>query len=325
MDPGTRAITAEKQNIREDPTPRHHSEKLRRWAWRILRAGALIYLVLMLLVSFGQNLLIYPGAYVHGDATIAAAPDREVLSLQAPDGRRVAAVFGGALTPEGVPRPDAATRPTIIYFYGNGDCIDTSMDQFEEFRRLGANVLIPEYIGYPMSGGKPSEAGIYATADAAYQYVASRPDLDPRQIVIIGRSLGSGAAIDLAARKPVAGLATFSAFTSMDEMARKVMPLVPTRLFLKSHFRNDRKIAAVACPIFLAHGTADDFVPFSMMARLAADARTHVEMFPIVGADHNSIFIAGGNPFLLRIGQFIEQVRQAASRGPATGPGTITK
>ena len=233
------------------------------------------------------------------------AQGRELLTLQTADGRRVAAVFGKALDSEGAALPDAASRPTILYFYGNGDCIKTSMQQFAEFRRLGFNVLIPEYVGYPMSGGRPSETGMYDTADAAYAWLLTRPDVNPRRIVIVGRSIGGGPAIDLASRRPVAGLAVFSAFTSMDDMARKVLPMFPTRLFLRTHFANERKIADVKCPIFFAHGTVDSLVPFAMMARLSNRATQPVTLVPVPGANHNDIFLIGGPALLGRLAEFI--------------------
>ena len=298
----------------ERVTPR--SSRPRRWLKRILRVVVVGYLAVCIILLAVQRWLLFPGAYFHHRESVKvhAAPGRELLTLHA-DEHRITAVFGAALTPEGLPRSDAASRPTLIYFYGNGDCLYTSMDEFEAFRRLGANVLIPEYVGYPLSGGKPGEAGMYATANAAYDYILSRPDIDKSQIIGVGRSIGSGPAIDLASRKPLAGLATFSAFTSMDEMARKVLPVFPTGLFLQHHFRNEHKMPLVRCPVFLAHGTEDSLVPFSMMARLKNKAGGPVTLYEIVGADHNDIFIVGGDALLEKFGHFIEQLHEGiASR-----------
>ena len=82
-------------------------------------------------------------------------------------GRAIVALFGKALQRDGQPMADAGHRPTIIYFYGNGACMAYSTDVFDHVRRLGANVIVPDFEGYGMSGGKPSEAGCYAAADAA--------------------------------------------------------------------------------------------------------------------------------------------------------------
>lgn len=304
------------ENVPATPSPdspARRPSRLRRWTFRTLRVLVLVYLGLCLLLWLFQGVLMFPGAYVHSKEAgrVAPAPDRELLDLHTPDGKHVAALFGEALNPDGSPVNDPSTCPTILYLYGNGDCIATSLRQFHDFRRLGANVLIPEYIGYPLSGGHPSEKNLYATADSAYAYLMSRNDIDHNQIVVVGRSIGGGPAIDLASREPVAGLATFSAFTSMDEMARKMMPLFPTGLFLNQHFNNLQKIASVKCPMFLAHGTRDDFVPFAMMARLAARAKQPVTTYQIVGATHNDIFPVGGEDLLENFGQFLRSVHAA--------------
>ena len=302
------------------PTSTSHAfPRLRRWGARLFRIGVFVYLGLCLALYLFQNVIIFPGAYVRRGAGVVVqpAPGREVLALHTSDGKPVAAIFGAALDANGLARPDAASRPTILYFYGNGDCVQTSLGAFQRFRRLGANVLIPEFVGYPMSGGKPTEDSFYATADAAYAYLLTRPDIDPKHIFVVGRSLGSAAAIDLAMRKPVEGLACFSAFTRMSVMARKVMPMFPTGLFLRSKFDNLEKIARVKCPIYLAHGTADDFVPFAMMAQLAGAARGPVVTFPIPGADRNNIYSLGGRELFRSFETFLDSLSTPR-------PGTLT-
>jgi fermentation-respiration switch protein FrsA (DUF1100 family) len=298
------------------PTPK--KSRFRRWSKRLLRVAAIIYLVACLVVMLIQNWIIFPGAYFQDRAAaqVQPSPDRELLTLHTADGHRIAAIFGSALDRDGLQLPDAAARPTILFFYGNGDCIRTSLGPFENFRRLGANVLIPEYVGYPMSSGHPSESGVYATADAAYAYLLTRHDVDPKKIVVVGRSLGGAPAIDLASRERVAGLASFSAFTTMDAMARKTMPIFPTPLFLKAHFNNRQKIAQVKCPIWLAHGDQDTFVPYSMMADLAAEAHAPVTTYAIRGADHNSIFDVNDGSLITEFGAYLDSLHLAPSPHP---------
>ena len=81
-------------------------------------------------------------------------------------------------------------RPTLLYFYGNGMCLNDAIEDFERYRRLGLNVLIPEYVGYGMSGGSPSERGCQATAETAYEYLVSTrgvpPSTDPGGGLVAG-------------------------------------------------------------------------------------------------------------------------------------------
>ena len=149
--------------------------------------------------------------------------------MKTSSGERIVALYGAALQPDGRPDPQAAHRPTMIFFYGNAMCLSYAQEQLEQFRRLGLNVLIPEYVGYGMSTGKPSEKGCQETALAAYEYLLDQRQTRPKQIIAAGWSLGGAVAIDLAYQRKVGGLIAFSSFTSGVEMGRRCCRLCPFR------------------------------------------------------------------------------------------------
>ena len=245
-----------------------------------------------------QTRQIFPGSASQGTpgAAVVPRPGVELLVLKSGSGEHIAAAFGPALTEDGQPDPAAASRPTLLYFYGNGWCLrDAVEEDLDWFRRLGVNVLIPDYIGYGMSSGVPGEAGCYETADACLDHLRGRADLDPRRIVAVGRSLGGAVAIDLASRRPVAGLVAFCTFTRMVDMAKRRFPYLPASLLLNHRFESIAKISRVTCPILLGHGGKDRVVPAEMSAALAAAASAHapVTTFTVHGADHNDFFAVG--------------------------------
>lgn len=281
---------------------------MRRWAVRGLWGILLVYLGLMAVLYSLQTELIFPGARSRGraEAVVTPPPGAELVTLSTAGGNRVVALFGPALTADGRPHPDAAHRPSLIYFYGNGMCLNDARFEFDRLRQLGANVLLPEYVGYGMSDGQPSEAGCYATADAALEYLERRPDVDRGKVVLAGWSLGGAVAIDLASRRQVSGLAIFSAFTSMTDMARVHYPFLPISLLLRHRFESEAKLTSITCPIFIGHGQDDAVIPFAMSDRLAAASKGPVTRLNIAGADHNDFFAVGAGIIYPALGQFLE-------------------
>jgi fermentation-respiration switch protein FrsA (DUF1100 family) len=196
----------------------------------------------------------------------------------------------------------------MIYFYGNAMCLSDASLILDQFRRLGINVLIPEYIGYGMSGGSPSEKGCQATALAAYDYLVSTRGVEPRRVIVAGWSLGGAVAIDLASRRQVGGLIAFSSFTGATEMARRVLPFVPASLLLHHRFDNIAKIASITCPILIGHGRLDSIIPFSMGEALAAKAKGPVTTLWIDHAEHNDFFDVGGGRIDQAIAKLADEV-----------------
>ncbi len=260
------------------------------------------------MVSWLQTSLIFPGQFSRGrpDAHVQPEPGAELVTLRTSAGDRIVALFGTALDNRGQPRDDAATRSTFLYFYGNSSNLKDSLGLFESFRRLGVNVMIPEYLGYGMSEGRAGESGCYATAEAAYCALLSRSDVDPDQIVAAGWSLGGAVAIDLASRHDLAGLVVFSTFTSMAEMARLQYPWLPASWLLRHHFESHRKIARIVAPTWIGHGSMDELIPPSMADRLAAAAGGPVTRVVVPGAGHNDVFLVGGPSLLASVAAFLE-------------------
>ena len=261
---------------------------------RLLRIGLIAYLGLILVFSQLQESLLFPGTRTQGTADAALRPTpgtgESVVKITSADGTPLAGLFAPARLPDGAPDPRAADRPTMLFFYGNGmSAADCGGFALWFPKALGVNVLIPDYPGYGMSGGSASERSFRAAELAWFDHLAARPDVDATQIIAVGWSLGGGSAVDLASRRPVAALMTFSAFTNVRDMGRKLLPWLPTSLVVRHKFDNEGKLPAISVPTFLAHGTADPIIPFAMRARLAAAAGGPVTIFTN-GAGHNDFF-----------------------------------
>jgi fermentation-respiration switch protein FrsA (DUF1100 family) len=299
------------------PTPRRPRRLLR----RIIRSAIAGYLLTCIVVYFIQDRMVFPGAASQGksDASIIAPPDCQIIHLTTASGDQVAALFGNAVGPA-----QNVSRPTILYFYGNGGTVAWSMGEFKNFRNLRADVLIPDFVGYGMSGGKPSEVNLYATADASYDYLVHQRGVAPQNLVVVGWSLGAAVAIDPASRRPVGALAIFNAFTTMREMARKTMPWLPTSWILKYRFDNLQKIPTISCPIFICNGVLDQLIPPSMSDRLAVAAKGPVTRLKVPNSGHNEIFSADPDLVYSMLSHFLNNTGVFRPATPAENTSTTT-
>src|SRR5262249_3224266 len=155
------------------------------------------------------------------------------------------------------------------------------------------------------SQGVPSERGVYADVDAAYAYLTRTLGVDPGRIIAYGRSVGSGPAVDLATRHPLAGLVLESAFTT----AFRVLTRVPLLPFDK--FRNLEKIGRVSCPVLVMHGVEDGIVPIAHGRRLFDAAPDPKRFLWAEGAGHNDFTLVAGDRQARALREFAALLRRA--------------
>lgn len=176
--------------------------------------------------------------------------------------------------------------PTLVWSHGNAGNIAMRADVLSALRSRGLDVLAYDYRGYGKSEGTPSETGVYLDAAAAYD--ALRADgVPPGRIVAFGESLGAAVSIELAVRRPCAGLALVSPFTTLAEVAR--VHYGPLGYIAGGRFDSLSRLPAIDAPLLLAHGTEDSIVPLSLGERLFAASRGRKRFLRISGAGHNDI------------------------------------
>jgi fermentation-respiration switch protein FrsA (DUF1100 family) len=202
----------------------------------------------------------------------------------------------------GVPASAAAW---ILYFHGASGNVGTVgyNEAWAEFRRLGLGVLAVDYRGYGESGGKPSEAGFYRDADAAYRYLTDVLDVAPSRIIIYGYSLGSAVAIDLASRVPAAGLIVEGALLSIPARGAELYPFLPVAWLARNRFASADKIARVSMPKLFIHAREDLDIPISHGRKLFALAQPPKYFQDVAGGHTNAYQVDPG--FFRAVANFV--------------------
>ena len=189
--------------------------------------------------------------YFRADSMIFLPPppsyrdNRAILKLPISDTKAISALY----------LPNESATYTLLYIHGNAEDLGTIKPQLERFHQWGYSVFAYDYRGYGTSEGKPGEKQAYQDAETAYQYLTQQLEISPERIIIYGRSVGGGSAVDLATRHSVAGLALESTFIS----AFRVVVPIPILPFDK--FQNLSKLKKVTCPVLVLHGQADSIIP----------------------------------------------------------------
>jgi len=131
---------------------------------------------------------------------------------------------------------------------------------------------------------------LHNDAAAVYDYLKGEYPED--QIILYGRSLGTGIAVHLAQTNRPRMIILESAFFSMKDVAAYHYPFLPGRILdlgLKYSMRSDKWISSVTCPVYLFHGTADDIVPYGSSEQLLKLIRTESRLIKIPGGGHNDL------------------------------------
>lgn len=245
----------------------------------LLSIGALYVGVCLFYLFFQERVLFVPLNGKYGNAKLNLGFEFDELNLKAPDGGRIHMIH--------IKRK--LSRGCIIYFHGNTGSIQRWAPMAKELSSYGFDVIMPDYRGYGQSHGKRTEQNLYADSILVYNEVAK--SYKPDQICIYGRSLGSAMATYLAAKKPAAALVLETPFHSMVDVAKRLLKIVPVKLFLRFQFRNNLYINEVESPIIMVHGTKDKLVPYKSALALfdVVRNRDNVQLTTIPGGKHGNL------------------------------------
>ncbi len=208
--------------------------------------------------------------------------------------------------------------PTILFFHGNGEIVADYDEIGPRYVEAGMNFLITDYRGYGWSTGTPTASTLLDDAHTLYHFLRAwlKDQGYTDQLFIMGRSLGSACAIELASsyNDEIKGLIIDSGFAETLPLAKSLgLDLEAMSISEKETFNNGEKIESVTRPTFILHGQQDDLIPLWQAQKLHANCGARSKELQIVpGADHNSLIAVGGIYYFNAIKTFVEKVTGAS-------------
>ena len=246
-----------------------------RMVLKLIAIVPVLYLcVLTALYAFQRPMLYLNYSDTRGPVA-AGFPEASVLHLATEDDERLVAWYVA---------PDRG-RLLALYFHGNAGPLAIRGAVLSALTQNGMGVLAIDYRGFGGSTGSPSEEGLHHDAEAVYKK-ARDLGYAPNEILLVGESLGTGVAVNLASRHEVAGVVLDSSYSSTLDVASERYWMFPVSLLLKDRFRSDELIQHVQAPILMLHGDADRVIPIRFGEKLFSLAQRPKEFLRVAGAGH---------------------------------------
>jgi pimeloyl-ACP methyl ester carboxylesterase len=236
------------------------------------------YVIASLLLYLFQEKLIFQGDTLERSHRFRFNQPYSEIDLEMDDGAVINVLYFEVHSPKGL----------ILYYHGNAGNLAGWGYVAEAFLSQGYNIAIMDYRGYGKSTGELSQKAILNDALAFYDEFVRGFSKD--QIILYGRSLGTGIAAYVASQRPVDKLILETPYYNFTSLVQSHVPVFPAGPALKYKFKTNRYVKDVSCPIYIFHGTDDMIVPFKQGRRLYESIpEGQATMIEIEGGDHNNL------------------------------------
>jgi uncharacterized protein len=209
------------------------------------------YLAMCVALYVKQREMLFDGSHDRAPFESLGLQGARQVSLETPDG----ATLVGFL------RKADAGKPTIIFFHGKGGEISRVAPQLAYYGERGFGYVGFSHRGFGDSSGEPTEARLIADAVFIYDWTVKQ-GVSPSDIVVLGSSLGTGIAVQLAAQRPAAALGLAAPYTSAADVAAERYWYMPVNWLMLDPLRSIDHIAKINAPLIIVHGERDMTVPF---------------------------------------------------------------
>jgi uncharacterized protein len=178
-------------------------------------------------------------------------------------------------------------KGVIFYLHGNAGALDSWGEVAYDLERYGYDLFIFDYRGYGKSTGIQSESAFHNDVRILYQYLLK--NYNEKNIVIYGRSLGTGFATKVASENNPKLLILETPYYSFQDLSQSYFPFLPIGLILKYKIRTDLWFPKVKCPVLIFHGTEDEVVPYKQSIKLSKLLKKNDKLVTFKGGTHSDL------------------------------------
>jgi uncharacterized protein len=183
-------------------------------------------------------------------------------------------------------KTDSAKKGIVLYFHGNRRNIERYALFAPAFTKHGYEVWMPDYPGFGKSTGKRTEQAMYS--DASLLYTMALKEMPAENIIIYGKSLGTGVASFLASNERSKILILETPYYSIKKLVQHYLPVYPVELLLKYEFPTHEFLKNVEEPVIMFHGTDDEVIPYKQAIKLMQENK-HARLILIEKGKHNNL------------------------------------
>lgn len=256
------------------------AKRIRNW---LLIIAILYFLFGVFFYFFQERFFFHPEKLAADHKYDISVPYREV-NLPITNDRNLAVVQFTV--------PDSVCRGIVLYFHGNMNNIERYAQCAPYFTKHNYEVWMMDYPGYGKSTGKRSEAAFYEDAMTLYKMARTRFSKD--SIILYGRSLGTGIASHLGAKRDAKRLILETPYYDFPSLVKKYLPIYPCDLLVRYKLRNYENLPKVMMPVTIFHGTEDEVINYKNAQRLLPVLTPKDEFITIEGGDHNGLLNHAG-------------------------------
>ena len=174
-----------------------------------------------------------------------------------------------------------------IFFHGNAEDINLANEMLSHIRStLSINIIAPEFAGYGIYSGYPTEGQLFNDAVNVFDYMVDNMNISPNNIIIFGRSLGTSIATHLASRRTCTSLILISPFLSIRHMIRDILGRFIS-FAIRDRFKSGDYIQEVKSPILIIHGQIDSIIKYYHATELYNRTTAPCELILPENMEHN--------------------------------------